>query len=108
MSDSGGDFGATGRTDDHTNLSGFGIGDDGGRHGRQRSFARFDEVHLTGRHFKEAGDVWRREVGHLVVDDDARLLRSETGSETVFQFDFLKIFFYRNTIQCLRFKLMLK
>ncbi len=77
-----GDFGAAGRPDNRTDFA-VGIDDDGGRHGGQRPLARFDKVGRTGRHSVRVCDVWRGKIVHFVIQDDARLLRGKSSTETV-------------------------
>ena len=93
MRDCSGYFSTTSGTNDHTDGSSFRVGHDGWCHGSKRSLARFDEVHLAGDDSVIASRIWIRKIRHLIVHNDARLLRGETGSETICRrklFDFIK------------------
>ena len=57
------------------------IFDDGRGDGRERPFARFDEVGRRGRVAEGVGLVGDGEVVHLVVHDDARLGHDELAAE---------------------------
>lgn len=77
-----GDSNAAGRSDDQANSTARRVDNDGRRHRRERTFARLDHVGRAGRQTVEIERARRREIGHFVVQDDARLRRSEAGAQT--------------------------
>ncbi len=78
-----GDSNAAGRSDDQANSTARRVDNDGRRHWRERTFARLDHVGRAGRQSVEIERAGRREIGHFVVQDDARLRRSESGAQTI-------------------------
>ena len=76
-----GDFSATSSSNNRTDATSYRIDDDGGCHGRHRSFARFNEICWTGRDSKIIDNVGRWEIVHFVVHQDSGLLRDPSSAK---------------------------
>ena len=77
-----GDFCATGRSYDGAHFATCWIDDDGGCHGRQGPFTRFNEINGTRWHSIFV-DVWSGKVIHRIVQNNARLLWNKASTKAV-------------------------
>ena len=77
-----GDFSATSSSNNRTDATSYRIDDDGGCHGRHRSFARFNEICWTGRYSKIIDNVGRWEIVHFVVHQNSGLLRDPSSAKS--------------------------